>query len=59
MREPKKLYNLRYYARRLGYSFIKKQHIAIVPEGRLSSKVEKRLNSFGYGIQLNLFGNEN
>ena len=58
MREPKTLYDLRYYARRLGYSFHKTERVVTVPEGCRSERVERRLKSFGYGIQLNLFSDE-
>lgn len=59
MREPKTLYDLRYYARRRGYSFSKKPRIVTVPAGRRSERIEQRLKSYGYGIQLNLFGDGN
>lgn len=58
MRESTKLYNLRYYARKLGYVFSKRPKAVTVPEGRRSQRVEARLSSFGYSIQLNLFCNE-
>lgn len=59
MRDPKTLYDLRYYARRRGYSFCKNERIVTVPTGRRSSRVESRLTSFGYAIQLNIFSDEN
>lgn len=43
MRDPKTLYDLRYYARRRGYSFCKNERIVTVPTGRRSSRVESRL----------------
>ena len=58
MRDPKPLYDLRYYARRRGYFFSKTERVVTVPEGRRSERVELRLKSFGYGIQLNLFSDE-
>ena len=59
MRDQKKLYDLRYYARRCGYYFDKTARIVTVPAGRRSARVESRLKSFGYAIQLNLFSDEN
>lgn len=58
MRDPKTLYNLRYYARRRGYFFSKAGRIVTTPEANRSVHVEKRLKAFGYGIQLNLFSDE-
>lgn len=58
MREPKSLYDLRYYARRLGYLFSKHERVVTVPAGCRSRRVESRLKKFGYSIQLNLFRNE-
>jgi hypothetical protein len=58
MREPKTLYDLRYYASRRGYYFDKTARIVTVPAGRRSARVESRLKSFGYAIQLNLFSDE-
>lgn len=55
MQEPKALYNLRYYARRRGYVFAKKQRVATVPDVNRSKRIESRLKSFGYCIQLNIF----
>lgn len=55
MRDPKPLYDLRYYARRRGYIFSKTIRQVIVPEQGRSERIERRLQSFGYGIQLNLF----
>lgn len=55
MQEPKRLYNLRYYARRRGYYLSKKGKVATVPEANRSKKIESRLKSFGYCIQLNIF----
>ena len=59
MREPKQLYDLRYYARRRGYVFSKTTRHVTVPEYGRSERIERRLQSFGYGIQLNLFQVEN
>lgn len=59
MREPKTLYDLRYYARGLGYIFSKKGRTVTVTEKRRSARVESRLKSFGYAIQLNLWNYEN
>jgi len=58
MRDPKTLYDLRYYARRRGYSFSKTERIVTTPEANRSVRVEKRLKAFGYAIQLNLFCDE-
>lgn len=58
MREPNKLYNLRYYARRLGYRFSKKERSVTVPERNRRHKIESKLQAYGYGIQLNIFGDE-
>lgn len=58
MREPKTLYDLRYYARKRGYSFNKKLRTVITPESKRSSRVEERLRAFGYAILLNLFSDE-
>ncbi len=59
MRDPKTLYNLRYYARRRGYVFNKTiRHVTVPGLGR-SERIERRLQSFGYCIQLNLFEVEN
>lgn len=58
MREQKQLYNLRYYARRRGYSFSKTDRSVTVPESGRRPKLEKKLAAWGYGIQLNIFGNE-
>lgn len=55
MRDPRALYDLRYYARKTGYAFSKGTKIVTVPEGRRSPRVENRLECFGYQIQLNLF----
>lgn len=55
MREPKQLYDLRYYARRRGYVFSKTTRHVTVPEQGRSKRIERRLQSYGYGIQLNLF----
>lgn len=59
MREPKQLYDLRYYARRRGYVFSKTTRHVTVPEYGRSERIERRLQSFGYGVQLNLFEVEN
>lgn len=59
MRAPKTLYNLKYYARKQGYTFNKKIRVVTASAGRRSSRVESRLKSFGYAIQLNLFSDEN
>lgn len=59
MRDQKTLYDLRYYARRRGYTISKTERIVTVPTGRRSARVELRLKSFGYAIQLNLFSDEN
>lgn len=56
MPDPRTLYDLRHYARKLGYVFLKPVKQVTVPEGRRSARVEARLRSFGYAIQLNLFG---
>jgi len=37
----------------------KTARIVTVPAGRRSARVESRLKSFGYAIQLNLFSDEN
>ena len=58
MREPKQLYNLRYYARRRGHHFSKTERVVTVPENGRRPKLEKKLTAWGYGIQLNIFGNE-
>lgn len=58
MREPKQLYNLRYYARRRGYHFSKTERVVTVLENGRRPKLEKKLTAWGYGIQLNIFGNE-
>ena len=58
MREPKKLNNLRYYARRLGYHFSKVERVVTVPKNGRRHKIEEKLQAWGYGIQLNIFGNE-
>ena len=55
MKEPRQLYDLRYYARRRGYVFSKTERHVTVPEQERSERIERRLQSFGYGIQLNLF----
>jgi len=57
MRDPKTLYDLRYYARRRGYRFCKTERVVTTPEANRSG-VEERLKAFGYGIQLNLFSDE-
>lgn len=59
MRDPKTLYDLRYYARRRGYRFSKTERVVTTPEANRSARVEERLKAFGYGIQLNLFSDEN
>lgn len=59
MREPKQLYDLRYYARRRGYVFSKTTRHVTIPEQGRSEQIERRLQSYGYGIQLNLFQVEN
>jgi hypothetical protein len=56
MRESKSLYNLRYYARQKGYYFDKVKRAVTVPEKGRSPRIEERLKSFNYGIQLNIFG---
>lgn len=58
MREPKQLYNLRYYARRRGYLFSKSDRTVTVPESGRRPKLKKKLAAWGYGIQLNIFGDE-
>lgn len=58
MREPKQLYNLRYYARRRGYFFSKTDRTVTVPESGRRPKLEKKLATWGYAIQLNIFGDE-
>ncbi len=58
MRDPKTLYNLRYYARKRGYYFDKAAKIVTVPESHRSSRIEARLKSFGFLLQLNLFSDE-
>ncbi|GFI53086.1 hypothetical protein [Duncaniella muris] len=52
------MYNLRYYARRLGYRFSKKERSVTVPERNRRHKIESKLQAYGYGIQLNIFGDE-
>lgn len=52
------MYNLRYYARRRGYHFSKTERVVTVPENGRRPKLEKKLTAWGYGIQLNIFGNE-
>ena len=56
MKQPKQLYNLRYYARRRGYSFSKTEKVVTVPETNRRPKLEEKLAAWGYGIQLNIFG---
>jgi hypothetical protein len=56
MKEPKSLYNLRYYARKKGYCFDKTTRAVTVPENGRSQHIEERLKSYKYGIQLNIFG---
>lgn len=51
------LYNLRYYARRLGYLIDNGTMVYTVPECNRSSRIEKRLAIAGYAAQLNLFDN--
>lgn len=58
MRESKKLYNLRYYARRLGYHFNKVGRVVTVPDNGRRHKIEEKLKAWGYCIHLNIFGNE-
>lgn len=58
MRDPKTLYDLRYYARRRGYRINNAERLVTTPETKRSARVEERLKSFGYGIQLNLFSDE-
>lgn len=58
MREPRTLYDFRYYARRRGYRIHNKERVATVPEVKRSQRIEERLKAFGYGIQLNLFSDE-
>lgn len=55
MKEPRNLYNLRYYARKRGYLINRNTRLVCVPESGRSKKIEDRLKEFGYGIQLNLF----
>ena len=59
MCDPKMLYDLRYYARKRGYYFHNNLKIVTVPERKRSERIEERLRSFGYYIQLNLFCDEN
>lgn len=58
MKEPRTLYDLRYYARRRGYHIDKIHKIATTPEANRSARIEARLKVFGYYIQLNLFSDE-
>lgn len=55
MREKKSLYNLRYYARRHGYVFDRSNRLVTAPEVGRRTRIEDRLKSYGYGLQLNLF----
>ena len=57
MREPKKLYNLRYYARRLGYHFSKVERVVTVPKNGRRHMLEQKLQGGGYAKHQNICGN--